>query len=60
MKVGDDDDTGDAPCIDFGPLANVLNTQTMRDALHVDPATTWSGCSGPIYDQYVKSPEGSY
>jgi len=60
LNIRDDDDTGDAPCIDFGPLANVLNTVELRAALHVDPATTWAGCSGPIYDQYVKNPEGSY
>ncbi|CAD8154819.1 unnamed protein product [Paramecium pentaurelia] len=59
LKLNEDDDDSSAPCIDFGPLANKLNTDEYKQALHVDMDTVWTGCSDPVYLQYTKS-EGSY
>ncbi|CAD8068642.1 unnamed protein product [Paramecium sonneborni] len=59
LNLSEDDDDSNAPCLDFGPLANKLNTETYKQALHVDNDTVWTGCSDSVYRQYKKS-EGSY
>lgn len=49
MKLSEDNDDSSAPYIDFGPLANKLNADEYKKALHVDIYTVWTGCSDPVY-----------
>jgi len=49
----------DVPCLFTAGLQQYLNKLEVKQALHVDPKTTFAICNLTINENYVRTPEGS-